>query len=312
MDPGGRPGRTGAAPPVRPWLRRGLHEFAPAKLEIQGADDTKVTLTREGEGWGIDEADGYPVAEGKVDELLDTLKELQVRRPVVTSSRYHRALKVTDDDHERRVRIWKDASGGPEIDFFLGTAPNYQRTHIRKKGDDRVFEAQGLGSYDVQARSGSWFQPTFVDVQLDQVDSLRLSNGEGTFEIEKGDDGAWSVTSPPELQGRVLDTSKVESLVRGVASLRAAEPAGKREDESHGLGSPRATAVLRYTETSGDVGAPEAKEITLWVGGVSSDDENRAYVARSGFDFVAETYKTSVDKLLEQKVADLEPDASDS
>ncbi len=286
-----------------------LQSFAPAKLEIQGPGEEKITLTRSGEGWGIEESDGYPVQGDKVDQLVDKLKEVEVRRPVVTSSRYHAALKVADDEHERRVRIWKDGSGGPEIDFFLGSSPNYQRTHLRKADEDLVYAAQGIGSYDVQARPMSWFQATFVDVKMEHLKSFRLENGEGTFELERSEDGIWTVASPTNLQGNVLDTTKVETLVRSVASLRAAEPAGRRDDETHGLASPRATALLRYTEPAGEGGEPVEEEVTVWVGGAPADDDNRAYVARSDFAFVAEVYKSSVDKLLEQQAKDLEEDA---
>lgn len=286
-----------------------LEAFSPAKLEIQGPGEEKVTLIRDGEGWGIEESDGYPAQGDKIDQLVDKLKELEVRRPVVSSSRYHAALKVADDEHERHVRIWRDESGGPEIDFFLGSSPNYQRTHLRKADEDLVYAAQGIGSYDVQARPNSWFQATFVDVKMEHLKSFRLENGEGTFELERSEDGTWTATSPANLQGKVLDTAKVETLVRSVASLRATEPAGRRDDETHGLASPRATALLRYAEPAGEGSEPVEEEVTVWVGGAPADNDNRVYVARSGFAFVAEVYKSSVDRLLEQKAKDLEAGA---
>jgi hypothetical protein len=285
-----------------------LEAFAPAKLEIQGAGDEKITLTRDGDVWGIDEAEGYPVQDDKVEQLVEKLKEVQVRRPIVTSSRYHAALKVTDDEHERRVRIWNDSSGEPEIDFFVGSSPNYQRTHVRNAGEDLVYAAQGVGAYDVQAEATSWFRGSFVDVKIGNIKSFLLQNNQGAFELQRAEDGTWSVSSPVGMQDRVLDTTKVETLVRAVASLRAAEPAGRRDDETQGLSSPRATAVLRYAEPGGEVGAEVEEELTLWVGGAPADDESRAYVARSGFEFAAEVYKTAVDKLLEQTVNGLEPD----
>ncbi len=286
-----------------------LESFSPAKLEIQGPGEEKITLIRQGEGWGIEESDGYPVQADKVERLVEKLQEVEVRRPVVSSSRYHAALKVANDEHERRIRIWNDASDSPEINFFLGTSPNYQRTHLRKADEDLVYAAQGIGAYDFQTRPTSWFQASFVDVPMNQVKSFRLENGEGVFELEHSEDGTWSVRSPVKSQGNVLDTAKVETLVRAVAALRVTEPVGRRDDEVHGLAAPRASAVLRYAEPVADGAEPVEQELTVWVGGASAEDENRVYVARSGFDFVAEVYKSSVDKLMEQKLEELEDDS---
>jgi hypothetical protein len=280
-----------------------LESFSAARLEIQGPEEEKITLARSGDGWAIEEAGGYPANGEKIESLLDKLKEVEVRRPVVTASRYHRALKVKEDEYERRVRIWKDASGSPELDFFLGTSPNYQRTHVRQAGEDPVYAAQGLGIYDVQARPMSWFDAAFVDVKLDEVEWFRLENESGAFELRKSADGVWEVAAPEGLQDRVLDATKVQNLVRSATALRATEPVGPRDDDAQGLSSPRATFTLRTKAAEGE---EAGQEVTVWIGG-HQEEEDRSYIARSGFDSVAEAYETSVQKFLEQKLSDLEP-----
>jgi hypothetical protein len=287
-----------------------LDSFTPERVEIQGSADDIVTLSRGGDGWAIDEAGGYPAQADKVEQLVDKLKEVQVRRPVVSSSRYHRALKVAEGEHERRVKIWQDDAGSPELDFFLGSSPNYQRIHVRRAGDDEVYEIQGLGSYDVRPEPQAWFDTSFVSVEPARVTSLRLENSRGAFEIEKGADGAWSVVSPGSEQGRTLSAAKVDALVRTAASLRVVEPAGRRDDTIHGLASPQATVLLRYTRAGGELAPEESHEVSVLVGGAPADDETRLYVARSGFGYVAEAYKTSVDKLLEQELAGLEEEVA--
>jgi Domain of unknown function (DUF4340) len=279
-----------------------LESFTPSRVEIRGMDGEQVTLERAADGWGIAELEGYPVDETKLGALLKSLEGVEVRRPVVTSSRYHSTLKVSDDDHERRVRIWGDASEDPELDFFLGTSPNYKRIHLRDAGDDLVFEVQGLGTYEVQANARSWFQPEFVQLDDSRVTSFRLQNSEGSFELEKRDDGGWYVTAPASEQDHALDPSLVETMIRTAAQLRAAEPAGLLDRAAQGLDSPVAQVVLRFSE--GDVGAES--EITVLVGGPVADHEGRVYIAREGFDHAAQAYGTSLTKLVEGTLDDLE------
>jgi hypothetical protein len=297
-----------------------LEGMSPAKLEVRGADDKVVTLVRSGDGWTIDEAGGYPAEGDRVEMLLDTLESLEVRRPVVSSPRYHAALKVTDDEHERRVRLWDDASGDPSVDLYVGTSPNYRTTHVRLAGDDPVYEVAGLGVHEIRDTAGGWIATRFVDAELDDVTGFHLENAEGTLDLERLADGRWRITNPAGMRNADLDTYQVESLIRAATALNVAEPAGPVDRAAQGLESPGATAVLRLRvePEAGADAEPEAKaepeaepetmtrEITLWVGGMIPGQETQRYVARSGFDFAARVWKGSVDKLVETKAADLE------
>ena len=73
-------------------------EIAASRIELSGREDKSLTLVRDGEAWSIEDFDGFPADASKVDELLDNLGELTVRRPVVTSGRHHRSFKVAGDE----------------------------------------------------------------------------------------------------------------------------------------------------------------------------------------------------------------------
>jgi len=297
-----------------------LEGLSPSKLEVQGAADTVVTLVRSGDGWAIEEAGGYPAEDGKVETLLETLDGLEVRRPVVSSSRYHSVLKVTDDEHERRLRLWDDASDDPQLDLYIGSSPNYRTTHVRLGGTDPVYEVAGLGVHDVRDTAGGWVTTSFVDAELENVTGFHLENAEGSLDLERLADRNWRVTDPAGMRDADLDTYQVEALIRAATGLNVAEPAGPIDRAAQGLESPGATAVLRLRvepEVEPDVEPeagmdpdavvePETREITLWVGGPVPDADTQRYVARSGFDFAARVWQGSVDKLVETTAADLE------
>ena len=224
---------------VRPFLPE-LDGLVAARLTVENGEGGSVSLSLQSEGWTLDEADGYPVDDSKVDAMLEDLRGLKIRRPVVTASRYHAQLKVADDDHERRVRIWSDPAGDPEVDFLVGSSPNYRISDVRRQGEDEVYEVMGLSAFDVQADTASWIEKKVVDVPADQVTGLKITNSNGAFELAR-QDGVWTVVDGSP--GGDLDQTAVESLVRAYSSIFLAEPVGK-VDASHGLESPAAVVEL--------------------------------------------------------------------
>lgn len=335
------PWSTGAgADTPRPLLPE-LESFTPAKIEVsQGHDknNKSVVLDHDGDTWTLEGQQGYPADAKKLDGLLDTLKGLKVRRPVVTSSRYHEALKVTDTDYERRIRIWQEPKGKPKIDLLVGTSPNYRISHVRLEGDDRVYEARGLMTSDLQADAGSWIDKQFVNVPFENVTQVTVSNKHGRFELSReGDD--WKVTPAPG-SGKTLDKSKVDSFVRQLASLWLSEPAGSPGTSDYGLDDPAATVEITYraggsanggaaaqeagaptkeagaeTSAEGKAGtaaaetkaaaAPRLETVTLKVGSEATGAEGSRYASRNGFDHAVILSKFDAEKATEKKLSDL-------
>ena len=151
---GSRHGRSEVSRELLPQLAA----ISPTSIQISAADDQSVALVREAEGWVLQDPSGYPVAAGKVDELLGKLEKLSARRPVVTSARYHDAFKVTEENHERRLRIWDGDEDEPAIDLFLGSSPNFELSHVRVVGDDVVAGVAGIDA--LGCRRGQHHRPT--------------------------------------------------------------------------------------------------------------------------------------------------------
>lgn len=294
---------------ARPLLPA-LTGISPIRLELQGPDQEKVTLLSKGGRWTVEEAGGFPADAQKVSKLLDDLRGLKVRNPVVSSSRYHSTFKVKEDQPEARIRIWDDAAGEPKADLMLGTSPNYRTTHVRRAGEDPIYEVRGLATYDIRADRGTWIEKKLVDVPEAALVGLSLTNAKGSFELEK-QDGAWVVRSPENLKGRKLDQEKVAALIRSATPLRLADAAGALDEQAQGLASPAATLKLRWTPApaaaeAGEPAAPAApQELVLRVGGKVEGKDDQRYVTASGFDYAGTIWDSSVEKLLSEQVADL-------
>jgi hypothetical protein len=295
---GSRNRRGGAARELLPQLTA----MSPTSITISAANDQSIALAREAESWVLEDPAGYPVAAGMVEELLDKLEELRIRRPVVTSSRYHEAFKVAVENHERRLRIRAGEEDEPELDLFLGSSPNFDLSHVRLAGDDRVYEVRGLGSFDLRTERSSWVERKFVDVAVDDVISLELRNAHGDIELAH-ESGLWTLISPAGGGAQSLDANKMDSWARSVCSIFLSEPAGRVDDAASGFDEPAAVLEIRHR-----VGDAE-ETVRVIVGAELNGENGGRYAKRSGFDFSVILSRFDAEKLTEEKVTDLYPDA---
>jgi hypothetical protein len=289
-----------------------LASLTPAKVEVEEGKDKSVVLERTASGWAL-ETDGYPVDASKMNTLLQSLKSLEVRAPVVSSRKYHPALKVSDDTFERRVRVWDAGGGDPKVDLLVGTSPKYGVTHVRAEGQDAVYEAAGLSTYDLRADGNAWVDTAFVNVPFDEVTGIKVRNAKGAFELEKN--GAdWTVAPASAAHGKKLDRTKAEAFIRSVASMRMSEPAGSSTDPSYGLAEPAATVEIAYRSQppKGSDAAPstakpagETRTLRVMLGGEVDAASGKRYVARSEFDHAAILSKTDAETIAGKALSDL-------
>jgi hypothetical protein len=295
----GNRGRTESGP-----LLPELESVTAQKIEIEDADGKSVVLEREGQAWALETQGGYPADTSRVRQLLTDLAAARKGRPVVSSGRYHKALKVADGAFERRVRLWDGTDRSPRVELYVGTSPSYQASNVRRGGDDRVFEASGINAFDLSAAPDAWVDRNLVSVSSGDVTAIEVKNRGGRFALEKRD-GVWKVTQPAARAGRTADSDKVMEFLRPLAPLSLESPVGAREP-AQGLDDPAAMVVLK---TGGPVASaaeanPAAKVVTLLVGAEKADTGGR-FVSTDGFGYTATIVKSTADRILDQKLGDL-------
>jgi hypothetical protein len=285
-----------------------LEAITPARVEIRGAEDDVVTLARQGSSWTVEEAGGYPADAAKVEKLIDDLQGLKVRRPVVSGSRYHGALEVSEDKAKARLRVWDESSDDPKAELILGSSPGYRRTHARLAGEDPVYEIGGIAPYDLRAESGNWVDRKLVDLTADRVVGVALTNGEGSFELAReGED--WLILAGLD-ESRELNEEELDTFLRAATSISLADPVGPVDLEAQGLAEPSARLILKLAaaDPAGegeDAEASPPEEIVVLVGATVPDQDNHRYVTKEGFGFAVTVWESSVKQLLEKKLEDL-------
>lgn len=261
-----------------------------SRLELLGPDDAGLTLVSREGSWVLEES-GYPADATKIEQLITQLSEIEVRRPVVASDRYHEAFEITDDAFRGRLRLYGGDSD-PAVDLLLGSAPNYQVTHARAAGDDAVYELTGIAPYDISPEPRSWADKQLVDVPATEVVTIVVENGAGLFELSRGEAG-WTVVRPADRAGTVVAAAEVDNLVRGAGDLRIDSPVGPRDDAAHGYLNP--AVVVTLIGSSGDT-------TVIRVGDEIPDDDGRRYVSRDGFEFSASVWESTVKPWIEQSL----------
>jgi hypothetical protein len=270
-----------------------LGSFSASRIEVDDGEGKSLVIVRDGDEWGIEDSAGYPADAEKMVTLIADLAAVEVQRPIVSSSRYHSSLKVGEEDFERRLRIWGESPGEPEVDLYIGSSPNVGLTNVRVGGKDEVYEVGGIAPYQVRAEKAAWIKGRFVDAPATDVERFQLTNAKGTFELVK-EEGSWTVASP---SGRgTPDPAKVDTFLRSVASLWVTEPAGPVDEAAHGFVSPVATYEFHLAG---------GEATTVRVGGTVPDQDTYRYLSRSGFDYAATISENSIRTLLDQTLQDL-------
>jgi hypothetical protein len=242
------------------WPRGEATVEAHPLITIQPQDITRVVIERSGEGakplellreeerWAIASSAGYPAIPAKVEALLETLTELQVRRPVATRTVNHDALHVGAEDWGKRVRL---EAGAQSMELVLGAATG-RATHVRLEGQDEVYTVQGLSEWSIQDRPASYWDAALLDLDEHAASTVLIEPREGpAIQLARGD-GGWTFEGEAPA-GQMIDPDKLDRLASAACTLRLREPVGPHALPEHGFDPP----VARVTVTMEQDGASE-------------------------------------------------------
>lgn len=305
------------------------------RVTVEDDEDNEIVLARQGEGWVLASAGGYPADTKKVDEALGKLPGLTAGPPVTDRPQHHRKLEVAKDKFQRRVTL--ELKGGEKHTFLLGSSPLIKRVHLRFADRDEVLLAGELSTWDLGTGATAWVDPSYFKVDKDRVVSLTLVNAGGTIALNVGPDGKWALATPgasgdvegtegkagdDDAAGPRLKQSEVDSLLTSVTNITLDEPVGTKVDPAHGLDKPSASLTL-VTRPGGsnkakgggdkdgqdaDKGADKPRTHVLHVGAKQDD----AYYARKrGSKFVVKIGSYAGEALVDKKLSDLLEESSD-
>lgn len=237
------------------WPRDTASVEAKPLVAIPSQDVTRIVIERSGEGaeplelvnaaggWSIASSAGYPAAADKVQALLETVLDIQVRRPIATKSINHDALHVGEGDWGKKLRL---EAGEQSVELILGAASG-QASHVRLAGQDAVYTARGLSEWSIKDRPSSYWDPEVVDLDLDSATDITVQTREGAnIHLARGD-GGWTFEGEvPE--GEMIDPDKLDRLAAAACMLRLRGPVGTDPLPEHGLEPPAARVTVTMAQ----------------------------------------------------------------
>jgi hypothetical protein len=283
--------------------------WPPAKADEEGApkkevkpDQPAIELVKRGSDWQLASHHDYPADGSKVNELLEKVTAIRTRGPLASGKTRQKQLEVADDSYQRKLVI---TAGGKDVTLYVGASAGARQTSVRLAGSDEVHGASGLSAFAVGATPAAWIDTAYFKVEKDQIASVEVTNQNGTFSLEPGADGAWTVElngKPVAVPaGQEIDKDLVDRMVNRIASLSMSEPG----DPKRTIDKPQVTVTVRMKSEpppAGPDGGPPAvsqpgQEYTIDIG--ESGEKDKSFVKVRGGKHAALVNTLSVTDLVE-------------
>ncbi|OQX38489.1 MAG: hypothetical protein C3L25_06050 [Candidatus Sedimenticola endophacoides] len=243
------------------------------RITLEGPEDAKVTLERNGSDWVLPDLGEFPANSNKVKQLFERLKALRSGTPIATSGGARERFKVSDEQFERRITLSEDDDTVARL--FLGSSPGMRLIHARNEASDAI-HAVKMAVYDVPVKASDWEDKSVLTLPKTQITAINV-NGlhlQRSSLIADSDKATEDSSQSPTWQadglgeGQQLKASAADKLAGLLADLQFEKVLGREAKDEYGLTEPvlelslsRDGETLRYRAGK----AKDTEEYTLKV-----------------------------------------------
>jgi len=278
-----------------------------SSLTIQDTNGTSVELTKKNGAWVLPQSDDYAASDDKVNAFVGKLIAVKSDPLVTRTAGSHKRLQVADDAYVRKIDL--KLADGTSRTLFLGSASGTSATYIRLSGQDEVYLARGLNSFEAAIDDASWIDPTYLSVPQDKILSATLENAQGKWQFTKNAQNQWAMQGAAD--NSKFNPDSVVTLLARLSSVSMLKPLGKTAKPEYGLDKPSATVTVVVSDTA------STKAYTLGIGTKDKagnypviSSESQYYVSVAAFNvdqFVSANQDTFAVKPTPTPVATLAP-----
>jgi len=160
-----------------------LFTFSPDKIDkivIYGGDKVLV-LESENTRWSLPEYYDFPVEENRVSTFIQKLTGFKQGWPVATTAAAAKRFKVSEDDFERKIEIYK---GESLLDtLYVGSSPGFRKVHVRKANANNIYDVT-FSAFDASIKIADWRDTSLL--RLEQTDIIKVSSPDFSL-VKEGD-----------------------------------------------------------------------------------------------------------------------------
>ncbi len=230
------------------------------KLVISDNTGKTLTLVKQGADWTLPDFENYAAKSDQVAQFIGKLIQIKTDVLETTTASSLRTLQVADDNFVRKVDL--QGADGTVHTVYLGTPSGGGANHVRLGGQNNVYVARGISSFEAATDVTGWIDPTYLSVPQNSILSASIENAQGKFEFTNNAN-VWTMKDLPG--GAQFNQQELISLLAGLGSLSMQSPLGKEAKPEYGLDKPSATVTTVVSDTN------STKVYTLKVGAKGSD-----------------------------------------
>ena len=229
------------------------------KLTVSDKDGNKVTLAKQGADWTLPDFENYAAKSDQVTQFLNQLIGIKTDVLATNTASSLKRLQVADDDFVRKIDL--QGTDGTVHTLYLGTPSGGSANHVLLSGQDNVYVARGINSFQAATDVTGWINPTYLSVPQTNILSASIENAQGKFEFSNNAN-LWTMKNLPS--GQQFNQQELISLLARLGSLPMQRPLGKEAKPEYGLDKPGATVTVVVSDTN------NSKVYTLKIGAKDS------------------------------------------
>ena len=199
----------------------------------------KFRLSRQGEGWGMADRDGFPVQPTAVRELLMQLAALKIREEKTARPEQYATLGVDDLSTPKASGLQVTVLGkadAKQLDLIVGkarkTSGNESPGHyVRRAGEAAALLVEG--ELSVKLKRNEWVDTAIANIAVDRVRKVSLlPEGEAPVVVTKADRKEQLFTLQDIPQGKEAKSAALVSNIGGLMlDLRFEDVASAKQVE---------------------------------------------------------------------------------
>jgi Domain of unknown function (DUF4340) len=225
------------------------------RIVLEGPDQTKVLLVKEGDTWTLPELGKFPADSNRVNTLVERVISAKPGPPIATTAGAKARFKVHDEAFERRITLAQNDQTVAIL--YLGSSPGPRRSYARADGEDAVF-ALALATYELPVQLADWEDKTILQVPKNDITAIEIAGLRIEQSAQAGSPSpgnqtdnqphatvsapAWKATRPEA--ERPVKVDAVDKLTQLLADLTFDKVLGRDLNHEYGLGKPLLTITL--------------------------------------------------------------------